>query len=97
MFVCDVCDVCARARGVRQKASSRAGYLFISTVKCLRTLLPPTYIYPHCTHLQVDQILAMRSELVEVSERARRLEGEKEAFETELASLKAQVCESCIG
>lgn len=40
---------------------------------------------------QVDQILAMRRDLTELVEKSRRLEGEKEALETDIASLRTQV------
>jgi len=40
---------------------------------------------------QVDQILSMRSELVETTEKVRRLESEKEQLETDMGALKQQV------
>lgn len=40
---------------------------------------------------QVDQILAMRGELVEATEKVRRLEAEKEQLDTDISSLKQQV------
>ena len=40
---------------------------------------------------QVDQILAMRRDLCDLTERARRLEGEKGALEADIAGLRTQV------
>lgn len=41
--------------------------------------------------LQVEQILSLRSDLMEVSEKLRRAEAEKQQAEADIASLKQQV------
>lgn len=42
--------------------------------------------------LQVEQILGLRADLMEAAEKLRRSETDKQQLETDIATLKQQVC-----